>query len=80
MNTTVVKWGNSQGVRLSKEILKEANININDSLEVNVKNGVITLVRPFRHRTLEERAQEYGGELHLDGEFDWGQPEGREVW
>ena len=32
------------------------------------------------HRTLEERAAEYGGKLFLDGEFDWGEPVGREVW
>ena len=35
---------------------------------------------PFRHRTLEERAAEYGGKLNLDGEFDWGEPVGREIW
>lgn len=25
-------------------------------------------------KTLEERAAEYGGNLGLDGEFDWGEP------
>ena len=25
-------------------------------------------------------AAEYGGKLALDGEFDWGEPIGREVW
>ena len=45
-----------------------------------VSNGMIMLVKPFRHRTLEERAAEYGGQLHLDGEFDWGEPVGREIW
>lgn len=34
----------------------------------------------FRHKTLEERAAEYGGSLGLDGEYDWGEPVGREVW
>lgn len=32
------------------------------------------------HRSLEERAAEYDGQLHLDGEFDWGEPIGRERW
>ncbi|MCR4566978.1 MAG: AbrB/MazE/SpoVT family DNA-binding domain-containing protein [Pseudobutyrivibrio sp.] len=80
METKVVSWGNSQGIRVSKSLLKEANINIGDSLEVNVSNGVITLSKPFKHRTLEERASEYGGKLNLTGEFDWGKPVGREVW
>ena len=38
------------------------------------------IAKPFRHRTLEERAKEYGGKLNLDGEFDWGEPLGREAW
>ena len=74
------EWGNSQGVRLSKEILKSAGVALNEVLDVTVSNGVITLVKPFRHKTLEERAAEYGGDLRLDGEYDWGEPVGREVW
>ncbi len=34
----------------------------------------------MRHKTLEERAESYGGKLNLDGELDWGEPIGREVW
>lgn len=44
------------------------------------KNDQITLTKAFRHRTLEERAAEFGGHLDLDGEFDWDQPAGREIW
>ncbi len=80
MQTQVKEWGNSQGVRLSKEILKSAGVALNEVLDVTVSNGVITLVKPFRHKTLEERAAEYGGDLRLDGEYDWGEPVGREVW
>ena len=65
---------------LSKEILKSAGIALNEFLEVSVSNGVITLVKPNRHKTLEERAAEYDGKLMLDGEYDWGEPVGREVW
>ena len=49
-------------------------------LEVTVSDGVITLAKTFRHKTLEERAAEYNGRLMLDGEYDWGEPIGREVW
>lgn len=45
-----------------------------------MKNESIVLVKPFRHKTLEERASEFGGHLNLDGEYDWGEPVGREVW
>ena len=40
----------------------------------------IRLARQFRHKTLEDRAAEYDGKLMLDGEYDWGEPVGREVW
>ena len=80
MQAQVKEWGNSQGIRLPKKVLKNAGIVLNDILEVTVSNGVITLVKPFRHRTLEERAAEYDGKLMLDGEYDWGEPVGREVW
>ena len=80
MQARVKEWGNSQGIRLSKEILKSAGIALNEVLDVKVANGVITLVKPFRHKTLEERAAEFDGKLMLDGEYDWGEPVGREVW
>ena len=42
MQTQVKTWGNSQGTRISKEILQEANIAVDDALDVNVVNGMIT--------------------------------------
>ena len=73
-------WGNSQGIRIAKEILQAANIAVNDMLDINGSDGVITLVKPYRHKTLEERVAEFNGNLNLDGECDWGEPVGREVW
>jgi antitoxin MazE len=80
MQAQVKEWGNSQGIRLPKEVLKSAGIGLNEVLDVTVANGVITLVKPFRHKTLEERAAEFNGKLMLDGEYDWGEAVGREVW
>ena len=87
MQAQVKEWGNSQGIRLSKEILKSAGIELNEVLDVVVANGAITLVKSFRHKTLEERSAEFDGKLMLDGEYDWGEPiikaedeEGREVY
>ena len=80
MQTQVKTWGNSQGIRIPKEVLQEADISINDVLDVRVSNGVIMLAKPFRHKTLEERAAEYGGRLDFEGDFDWGESAGREIW
>ena len=80
MQAQVKAWGNSQGIRIPKDILQEANVAIDDILDIKVVNGMIALVKPFRHKTLEERAAEFNGKLNLDGEYDWSEPVGREVW
>lgn len=80
MQVQVKEWGNSQGIRLAKEILQDAGIELNETLDVFVSNGTITLSKAFRHKTLEERVANYDGKLNLDGEYDWGEPVGREVW
>ena len=55
-------------------------VQVKECLEVTISNGVITLEKEFRHKTLKERVAEYDGNLMLDGEYDWGEPVGREVW
>ena len=66
MQAQVKMWGNSRGIELSKDILRKANIADDELLDVQVSN--------------EERAAEFGGKLNVDGEYDWGEPAGREVW
>ena len=81
MEAQVVKWGNGQGIRIPKIVLEELGIQINEKLHMEVRDQKIILDKiRFRHRTLEERAMEFGGELGPYEEFDWGGPEGREVW
>ena len=80
MQTQIKNWGNSQGVRLPKQILEAANMEVDEVIDIEVKEGKIILQKTFRHKTLEERAEVFGGELNLDGEYDWGEPIGREVW
>ena len=78
--TQVRTWGNSQGIRLPHEILKEAKIKSNDFLEIEVVNKKIVLKKRNQHRTLAERIAEAGGTLEPVCEYDWGGPVGREVW
>ena len=80
MNTQVKIWGNSQGVRLTKEMLNQAGVALNEILDVVVSDGTIILSKKFKHKTLEERVSEYGGKLSLDGEYNWGDERGREEW
>ncbi|MDO4475745.1 MAG: AbrB/MazE/SpoVT family DNA-binding domain-containing protein [Lachnospiraceae bacterium] len=80
MTTQVKAWGNSQGIRLPKEVLDLVGIHKNDYLEITIVDGNILLSPCFRHKTLEERAALYGGKLGPYSEVDLGDPEGRERW
>ena len=53
MITRVQKWGNSQGLRLSKELLSDVRINVGDAVDVTVHDGtiVITPGTPRKGRT-----------------------------
>ena len=55
MQVMVKKWGNCAAVRLPAAVLKSANLSIDQAVEIEHHDGVITLrpvVRP--RRTLEE--------------------------
>ncbi|MBR3339891.1 MAG: AbrB/MazE/SpoVT family DNA-binding domain-containing protein [Lachnospiraceae bacterium] len=77
--STVKPWGNSQGIRLSKSVLKEAGIQVNDTVQIEVRGNTIILKKVFKHRTFEERLAEYDGKIDVQS-FEWGEPEGREMF
>ena len=82
MITKVQKWGNSQGLRLSKDLLGDADIAVGDQVDVTVHDGtlVITPVRRVRGRVdLGQLVREIPAD-YKPGELDWGTPVGREVW
>ena len=80
MQLQVKPWGNSQGIRLSKEVLEMTGFHVNDLLDIQIEENRLIISKPFVHKTLRERAAAYGGRLNLSEEIDWGEPVGREVW
>ena len=80
MLVQIKPWGNSQGVRLPKSLLEACHIRSNDYLEAVITDKGLLLSKTFRHRTLEERAQEYEDQLQHYEEFDWGDPVEKELW
>ena len=80
MQTQIKNWGNSQGIRLSKEAMQEAGFEKDEILTVTVSKGQIILQKRFRHKTLKERMDEYGGKLELVEEMDFGEPGQGEIW
>lgn len=47
--TTLVHWGNGQGIRLSKDVIRQAGLQVGDELEVRAEQGGI-LVTPVKRR------------------------------
>ena len=80
MQVQIKPWGNSQGIRFSREFLASAGIQTNDTLSAEVVDGKIVLSKQFVHRTLKQRAAAFGGELHLSDELPAIEPVGNEVW
>ena len=82
MITRVQKWGNSQGLRLSKELLSDADIEVGDAVEVTVRDRSIVVTPARRVRgghDLRELIARIPGDYETQ-EFDWCRPVGREVW
>jgi len=80
--TKVQKWGNSQGVRLSKQLLSEAHIDVGDAVDIEVRDGAIVLTPTRRVRGGHDLRALVRGirEDYEPEELDWGPPAGREVW
>lgn len=43
MSTTITKIGNSQGIRINKKILNEMGLNINDRVNIDIKDNKIII-------------------------------------
>ena len=82
MLSKVQKWGNSQGLRFTKTLLQEAQINVGDEVNVSVQEGriIIEPVTKVRGKyDLKELVSKMPQEYHVE-ELGWGEPSGKEVW
>jgi antitoxin MazE len=75
----VVKWGNSQAVRLPKAVLEEVHMREGDELTVRVEDGRIALEPATPAVTLEQLIAGITPQ-NLHKEQDWGKPVGNETW
>jgi antitoxin MazE len=75
----LVKWGNSQAVRIPKSILEQSNLCEGAELEVRVENGSIWL-EPLRPQPTLEVLVAKITPKNCHRETDWGKPVGNEVW
>ncbi|HOJ09202.1 MAG TPA: AbrB/MazE/SpoVT family DNA-binding domain-containing protein [Clostridiales bacterium] len=79
MYTTIQKWGNSQGIRLPKQLLEALDLRESDRVEIGRQQDAIIIRKAgMRHRTLEERLVGFKGPYEFS-EWDTGAPTGNEV-
>jgi len=82
MVTKIQKWGNSQGLRLGKQVLEDARIAVGDSVDVAARDGVI-VIAPLKRIRGKQSLQELVSRIprnYKTREIDWGKPRGRETW
>lgn len=88
IQTNIRKWGNSQGIRLSKEILTQMNLQENDTVGINVYDGKMTVekISKPKYLNLTERLESFYkrpiDEIYVEStqEVDVGDPKGSEIW
>ncbi len=82
MVTKIQKWGNSQGLRLARQVLESACISVGDAVDVVARDGII-VIAPVRRVRGRQSLQELVSRIPKDykqEETDWGKPAGREAW
>lgn len=82
MLTKLQKWGNSQGLRLPKDLLSSLHLAVGDEVEVSVEQGriVIEPVTQIRGKySLKALVREIPANYQVQEE-NWGQASGKEAW
>jgi antitoxin MazE len=87
VQTTIVKWGNSHGIRLPKAFLQNIQIAENDSVDVILEKEKIIIKKSNvkKHKTTKERLSEFYGQgfdkkRKPQKEIEWGNSVGKEIW
>ena len=85
METSMIRWGNSQGIRISRAIMENLNLKINDKVEVSVIDKTIVIKKSCRNKNLKERLESFYHQpidkIFVEStEDDWGAPKGSEIW
>jgi antitoxin MazE len=82
MLAKIQKWGNSQGLRLAKNLLADAQLGVGDEVDISVKDGIM-IVTPARRIRGRYKLKDLVGRIpenYQTSEVDWGKPVGKEAW
>lgn len=79
MTAKLQKWGNSQAIRLTKEVLNAAQFRENETVEIFADESGIRIQKAQKIETLEDLFKNYEDKYEC-AEWDTGSPVGKEVW
>lgn len=82
MLAKILKWGNSQGLRISKTLLSDVQLDVGDEVDISVKEGVM-IVAPAKRIRGRHNLKDLVARIpenYQPGEIDWGGKAGKEVW
>lgn len=88
VQTAIRRWGNSQGIRLSREIMNRMNLEENDEISISIDSGkiIIEKINKPKYLNLKERLESFYNkpidEIYVEStqEVDMGTPKGKEIW
>jgi len=82
MLAKIQKWGNSQGLRLAKNLLADAQLGVGDEVDISVKDGImiVTPAQKIRGRHKLKDLVARIPENYQTSEVEWGEPVGKEAW
>ena len=88
IQTNIRRWGNSQGIRLTKEILAQMDLQENDTVGINIYDGKMTVekINKPKYLNLQERLEAFYkrpiDEIFVEStqEVDVCDPVGNEQW
>ena len=82
MLSKVQKWGNSQGIRIPKNLLENSHINVGEEVDITVQEGKIIVESTNKIRG-RYKIRDLVSKMPKDyepKEENWGAPMGREIW
>ncbi|WP_461242597.1 AbrB/MazE/SpoVT family DNA-binding domain-containing protein [Secundilactobacillus muriivasis] len=87
MQTKIKKWGNSQGIMISKQLLTQIGIEhpIDQDIELSVKGNQLIIEKASNESKLDKLFEGFDSDKYFSEnkgklEYDWGESAGKEVW
>jgi antitoxin MazE len=82
MPAKIQKWGNSQGLRIAKNLLADAGLDVGDEVNISVKDGIM-IVAPAKRKRGRHSLEDLVARIpkgYQPSEVDWGEAAGKEEW